>query len=214
MSGMQPEDRRLEPEDHRLEPDDRRLVEDASRGDATAVEGLLARFLPDLRRFVEKRAGTDVLLKESGADLVQSVCRELFTGLRDERFEYRGEREFKQWLYGAAVLKIEGHRRRWRAAMREAGREERLPSEGFDAALSISTTPSADAIRDEERERLRAAIAELPDHYREVVDLAHLQGLSHAEIAARLSITESNSRVLLARALARLATIAARPREA
>lgn len=194
-----------------MQPDERHLVEEASRGDATAIEGLVARYLPELRRFVDQRAGRDLLRKESGADLVQSVCRELFQGLRDERFEYRGEAEFKQWLYGAAILKIEGHRRHWRAAKREAGREEPLATDDGRAPLAPSTTPSANAVLGEEKERLRAAIARLPEHYREIVDLAHLQGFSHAEIAARLSISESNSRVLLARALARLATIASRP---
>ena len=196
------------------EPDDRHLVEEASRGDATAVEGLVARYLPELRRFIDRRAGRDLLRKESGADLVQSVCRELFQGLRDERFEYKGEAEFRQWLYGAAILKIEGHRRQWRAARREAAREEPLATDDARVPHSPSGSPSAHAVRGEEQERLHMAIARLPEHYREIVDLAHLQGLSHAEIAARLAISESNSRVLLARALARLATIASRATDA
>jgi RNA polymerase sigma factor (sigma-70 family) len=59
----------------------------------------------------------------------------------------------------------------------------------------------------EKAERLRAAIARLPEHYREVVELAYVHGLSHAEIAARLAIHETKSRVLLSRALSRLATL-------
>ena len=190
-------------------PDDRRLAEDASRGDEGAVEGLLARFLPDLRRFIDKRADREVLLKESGADLIQSVCREVFEELRDERFEYRGAPEFKQWLYRAALLKLESRRRHWRAGKRDVALEERLGSGDARAPLAGSTSPSSRAVRAEEGERLREAIARLPEHYREIIDLAHLQGLSHAKIAARLSITESNSRVLLARALARLAALGA-----
>src|SRR5438552_14795863 len=86
----------------------RQLVEDASRGEAPAIDALLERYLPDLLRYVRRRAGPAILKKESGSDVVQSVCRELFENLRTERFEYRGEAEFKQWLYGAALLKLEG----------------------------------------------------------------------------------------------------------
>ena len=59
----------------------------------------------------------------------------------------------------------------------------------------------------EEVERLRAALSKLPENYRQVIHLAHVDGLSHREIAERLGISEANSRVLLSRALARLATL-------
>lgn len=194
-----------------MQEDNRRLVEEASRGDAPAIEALLDRYLPDLRRYVDRRAGRAVLEKESGSDLVQSVCRELFDNLRTERFEYRGEKEFKQWLYRAALLKLEGRWRHWRAEKREAGREQVLDAAGASAfpEVAVSGTPSADAVRREDAERLQAALAQLPEHYREIIELAQVDGLSHREIAARLSISETNSRVLLSRALARLATLGA-----
>lgn len=198
-----------------MEPDSRRFVEDASRGDGTAVESLLARYLPDLRRFVDRRADREILLRESGADIVQSVCRELFASLRDERFDYRGDKEFKQWLYAAALVKLENRLRHWRAEKREAAREQRLEGESASTPpdVSLSTTPSANAMRREDVERMRATMAKLPEHYREIVELAHVQGLTHAEISSRLGISVTNSRVLLARALARLSTLGARPRE-
>jgi RNA polymerase sigma factor (sigma-70 family) len=199
-----------------MQKDSRQLVEDASRGDAPAVESLLDRFLPGLLLYVRRRAGPTVLDKESSSDLVQSVCRELFENLRTERFEYRGEAEFKQWLYGAALLKLEGRRRHWRAEKRDAGREAAPFVVGGSDGSSVpidpteSGTPSADAIRREDAERLSAAVASLPEKYRQIIDLAYGQCLSHAEIAERMAISETNSRVLLSRALARLGTIGAR----
>lgn len=193
--------------------DSRQLVEDASRGDVPAVEALLDRFLPGLLLYIRRRAGPAVLEKESSSDVVQSVCRELFESLRTERFEYRGEAELKQWLYGAALLKLEGRRRHWRAEKRDVFREDAPQSSGHPIEPSVSATPSADAMRGEDAERMRAAVASLPDHYRRIIDLAYGQGLSHAEIAERLAISESNSRVLLSRALARLGTIGAKLRE-
>jgi RNA polymerase sigma-70 factor (ECF subfamily) len=194
-----------------MEDRNRELVEDASRGEAPAIEQLLERYLPGLRRYVDRRAGRTVLAKESGSDLVQSVCRELFDDLQSERFEYRGEREFKQWLYRAAMLKLEGRWRHWRAERRDAGRELELDAGASSfAGVAASSTPSAHAMQLEDRERLQSSLALLPESYRRIIELAHVEGLSHREIAERLSITETNSRVLLSRALARLATVGAR----
>lgn len=196
--------------------DNRKLVEDASRGDAVAVEALVEHYLPDLERFVGRRAGPALLRKESSSDLVQSICREVFLHLADERLEYRGEREFKQWLYKAALIKLAERARHWRAEKRDVAREL-APGSVADSALRAASeptesgTPSAAAIRREEAEGLRAAIASLPETYREVVELAYLEGLSHQEIASRLSINETNSRVLLSRAVARLTLLRARP---
>lgn len=196
--------------------DNRKLVEDASRGDAGAVEALVEHYLPDLERFVARRASGPLLRKESSSDLVQSICREVFQHLADERLEYRGEREFKQWLYKAALLKLAERARHWRAERRDAARELG-PGSAADSALRAapepagSATPSAAAIRHEDAQRLRAAIAGLPEGYREIVELAYGEALSHQEIAARLSISETHSRVLLSRAVARLTLLRARP---
>jgi RNA polymerase sigma-70 factor (ECF subfamily) len=194
-----------------MHEDSRHWVEEASRGDVPAIDSLLSRYLPGLMRYVHRRAGPAILAKESSSDVVQSVCREVLESLRTERFEYRGEAEFKQWLYGAAVLKLEGRRRHWRAQMRDALREQ--PS-GTSRVVdpSVSATPSADAMRREDAERLRTAVASLPESYRRIIELAYVEELPHAEIAERLSISETNSRVLLSRALARLATIGAQIR--
>src|SRR5262249_7031190 len=149
-----------------------------------AIESLLGRHLPGLMRYVRKRAGPAILAKESSSDVVQSVCREVLEGLRAERFEYRGEAEFKQWLYGAAVLKLEGRRRHWRAQMRDALRESAAGTSGL-ADPAASGTPSADAMRGEDVERLRTAVASLPESYRRIIDLAYVENLTHAQIAER-----------------------------
>ena len=54
-------------------------------------------------------------------------------------------------------------------------------------------------------ERLQRAFSTLPDEYREVITLARVVGLPHAEIAVKLGKSEGAVRILLHRALARLA---------
>ena len=190
------------------------LVGRASRGDADAIETLLAQHAPALAGFVRRKAG-DLTAKESSSDLVQSVCREVLEGLAAGKFDYRGEEAFRSWLYDAALYKIQNRRRYWRAQRREGAREVAAPrsddSAQGQAELARSTrTPSRDAVDREERGELAELLDELPERYRLVVELAHLEGCPHREIARRMDIGEEASRQLLNRALARLATLRAR----
>lgn len=191
-----------------------RRVDAASRGEVGALEQLLAAFLPDLRKYLARHAGPLVSAKESSSDLAQSVCREVLERLGSERLQYRGEAEFKQWLYNAALFKIRARQRFYLAAMRDAGRDERAganhesrESEAPELSDPAGATPSRAAEQHEDIERMRAALAKLPPKHREVIVLAYVDGLSHKQIAERLELSEANSRVLLSRALARLATL-------
>ena len=197
-----------------MERDTGTLVEQASRGGRGAIDELLERFLPDLQRYVRRHAGGLVAQRESSSDLVQSVCRELLERLEDRRFRYQGEAEFRKWLYGAALMKISNRARYWRADKRHPGREAtpgRAAESSGPEPFETRTTPSREAELGEQLDRLREALERLPERYREVIALAQVDGLTHAEIAERLDITESHSRVLLSRALARLATLGLRP---
>jgi RNA polymerase sigma-70 factor (ECF subfamily) len=176
----------------------------AATGDDAAVEELLARYLPDLERYVAHNAGGFVLAHESRSDLVQSVCREVIVRLRDGRFSYRGEARFRQWLYRAAVMKMMNRHRFYRAARRDAG-QVTPPADSPDVPAP-GATPSEEAGLREDLDRFARAFARLPDNYRTIIQLHHADGRPHAEIARELGITEAHSRVLLSRALAKLAS--------
>ena len=181
----------------------------ASQGDARAAEELLARHLPDLRRYVRRRVSPMLLERESASDLVQSVCREVLQDLG--QFRYQGEAPFRAWLQQAALRKILDRQRYYRADKRDRAREEAVGETLSRAELARLATslgsPSGDAARHEELERLEHALAELSEPDRRLVKLVHLEGLTHAEAAARLGTTEVNSRKQLSRALARLSRL-------
>ena len=191
------------------EESDAALLGEAAQGSRPAIEALVQRLWPDLNRFLKRRAGRLVLDQESGADLTQSVCREMLEGLASERFEYRGDAEFKQWLFRAAELKIKNRQRFYMRDCRAPDRQVAL-----DGALLIqrltssSSSPSQVALRREELERLEQAFDQLDERSRTVTMLFHLRGLSHTAIAAELGIEVGHSRTLLARALARLSRLA------
>ncbi len=188
------------------------LVQRATGGDGGAIEALLRRYLPGLEAWLRGHAGPRILNRESSSDLSQSVCREVLEDLSQGQFEYRGEREFKQWLYQAAALKIK-NRARFYAAERRNADKELTPRSSVDATeqfFQTLCTPSRDASAREELGKLKAGFDQLPERMRTIITRARIEGRSHREIAEEFDISEQNSRMLLSRALARLATLARR----
>ena len=189
------------------------LVRGAVAGDREAKNDLLRRHLPSLRAFVRKNLGGGIRRRESSMDLVNSVCREALQAL--PRFEYRGPESFRNWLLRQAENKIRDRGRYWRRERRTASRESGSLStllKGDDASerlaqLKSYRTPSHDACAREELARAEEAFRSLPPDYREVILLARVAGLSHAEIADRMQRSPAAARTLLSRALARMATL-------
>jgi RNA polymerase sigma factor (sigma-70 family) len=178
------------------------LVADASRGDALAVDELLQRYLPGLRAFIRLRAGPLVRARESSSDIAQSVCREVLETI--DTFRYGGEAGFKHWLYSTALRKLQKRDERWRAQKREAQREV-ADDEALMGCYRALSTPSLKAAAREWLAQVESAFDELSEDDREVITLAKVCGLSHREIALRMERTEQATRLLLHRALAKLA---------
>lgn len=183
----------------------------ATTGDARAIEALLVEFLPGLRAYLAQHAGGLVGKKETPDDLAQSVCREVLERLAEHRLTYQGPAQFRQWLHQAALHKLQNRHRFHRAECRDAAREVEpaaSSSAPLDAWFATLSTPSAHAMRAEDLASLERALAALTEPQRELIQLLRIEGRSHAEVAQRLGITESHSRVLLARTMARLGRLA------
>lgn len=187
-----------------------RLVDQASQGDAQAIEQLLGMHLPGVRAFVRLRMSPDLRGKESVSDVVQSACREVLQHMG--RFEYRGEGNFKHFLYTTALRKVLNKDRYYHKAMRDVRREaergathEASRDDSLSQIYQTLSTPSGHVMTKESIERLERAFDDLPEDYREVVLLSRLMGLSHREIASQLGRSELATRSLLARALTTLA---------
>ncbi len=193
--------------------DAEKLVVRATQGDGPAVDELLERYLPGLQAYVRRNVGQLVQAKESSSDLVQSACREVLKHI--DRFQYDGEDGFRQWLYATAIRKIKDKHRFYLAAKRNAQREvpiePRADTEAGGGWLELVYesfgSPSQHAARQEEVARLAEVFPNLPDNYQTVIRRAYLEHRSHDEIAAELGITNAHARVLLSRALARLAKL-------
>jgi DNA-directed RNA polymerase specialized sigma24 family protein len=77
------------------------------------LESLLERHLEDLQSYVRKNMGAGLAQRESCADLVQSICREVLQS--QGRFEFQGETAFRKWLLQVALRKLIDRRRFYRA---------------------------------------------------------------------------------------------------
>tara|TARA_R110002072_G_scaffold177524_2_gene333471 strand:- start:57195 stop:57788 length:594 start_codon:yes stop_codon:yes gene_type:complete len=177
------------------------LLEAATAGDAAALDELVSRYLPRLHAYVRLHMNAPLRAREASIDVVQSVCREVLE--EREKFVYQGEGPLIGWLLTTAMNKL-------RERARFAGRQKRdvrreKPADLVDPALYASLmTPSRDAIGREEVERLESALDRLSDEHREVIILARIIGLPHADIAEQMDRTASATRKLLGRALTKL----------
>jgi RNA polymerase sigma-70 factor (ECF subfamily) len=65
-------------------------------------------------------------------------------------------------------------------------KHEPLPLEDDSTVVARDLGPEAESLSHERSRQIRAALADLPPHYRAVIELRHFNDLSYAEIAEAL----------------------------
>jgi len=174
----------------------------AQRGELV-LDDLVAEHLPQLRAYVRAHMIPAMRARESAADIVQTVCRALLA--ERDRFDFRGEVEFRAWLFTAARRKIFEKLRFHRRGQRDLRREAMpLGDSDLGGGPRPTATPSAIAAANEQLERLEAALDVLSPDDREVIALSRFAELPVAEVAARMQRSEAAVRKLLGRAVVRL----------
>lgn len=173
------------------------------------VEELLAEHQSQLHAFIRLRSGPLLRSRESSGDLAQSVCREILQ--HQDRLRSPERDGFRHWLYTTAARKISNRVEHWRAQKRDAEREVPLAEDSELGEMLRSygafCSPSAQMRTREEVERIERAFDALPDDYRDVITLHRVAGLSIEAVAERMERTVGATRMLLFRALARLAEV-------
>jgi RNA polymerase sigma-70 factor (ECF subfamily) len=182
----------------------------AKSGDGEAADRLFARVRPWLHVLARTQLGQYLRAKADASDVVQAALLEAVRGLG----QFRGgtEPEFLAWLRKVLARSI-GHevRRYTGTGARDVGREVSLEQDLADSSARLGgvlaaddTSPSGRADRGEQELRLAAALARLPDEYRDVILLRNLEGLPHEQVAQRMGRSVGAVRMLWVRALARL----------
>lgn len=155
-----------------------RLVLRAQKGDIRAFEELVGAHIAQVRRFAQAFARDD----SDAADLAQDALVKVYRSIGSYRFQSA----FSTWLY--AIIRnvfLDGARSR-------AGKERALELP-FDVRHIDITRPSAaedmaraDAQieREQERQRVWRALAEVQAEFRATLVLFDIEGLTYEEVAA------------------------------
>ena len=176
-----------------------------SRADDVAeFDAWFERHRSRLRAFAERRLGGLVRERESPSDIVQSAAREVLKACRRHGLRALGALAFR--MYRQIASKVVDRHRHHAAAKRLPPGSVRADSQ-LGEVLVRRRSPLQKMVLEEDLRRLTAALAELPLHYRDVIVWAHIDGLPHAEIARRLGRSEDASKMLLLRAMTRIATV-------
>jgi RNA polymerase sigma-70 factor (ECF subfamily) len=194
----------------RPDPDPEQLLRQARGGDGDALGRLLELYRNYLAVLARVEIGRQLQGKIDDSDLVQE------TFLEAHRYfgHFRGttEAELTAWLrqilagrLGRLVRRYYGTRRRDIRLEQELALRIWESSQALDASLMAKgSSPSQQAERREQAVLLADALQRLPDHYREVIILSHLEGLPFPEVARRMGRSLDSVKNLWARALGRL----------
>lgn len=154
--------------------------------DAASAERLILDHLPDIatlcnRMFVQLGDAQDAT-----NEAVLAILRSLPS--------YRGEGPVRHWVLKVALNAARNHRRKLTTR-----RETPLTEQEVPRAMSDDPAESR-----EERERLRSAIARLPEQLKEAVTLWYFHGLTQIEIAACVGCSQKTVSQRIKKALQQL----------
>jgi RNA polymerase sigma-70 factor (ECF subfamily) len=186
------------------------LLQRSRAGDGAAFGLLLAQYSRYLSLLARLRIGRDLQGKADADDVVQEAFLEAHRNFT----QFRGdtEAEFLAWLRQILAGRLAHLMRHYLGARGRDARLERQLAHDLDESahglagvlVSPASSPSRQAVRREQAVLLADALSALPEHYREVIVLRHLEGLSFVEVAARMQRSEDSVQKLWVRALALL----------
>lgn len=186
------------------------LLAEAKGGADGALGRLLEQYSHYLTLLARMQIGKRLQGKVDAADLVQEV----FLSVQKQFPQFRGntEAEFVSWLrrimagqFALVLRRYMGTKGRDVNLERDLVAELDQSSMMLDRGLVAShSTPSQHASRREQAVLLAEALSKLSQDHREVIVLRHLEALSFAEVAVRMSRTENSVYKLWVRALGNL----------
>src|SRR6516162_823760 len=190
--------------------DPEQLLRVAMRGDATTLGQLLELYRRYLALLARVQIGQRLQGKVDASDVVQETFLEAHQNF--PRFRGGSEAEFVAWLRQILAGNLADLLRRYLGAKGRDVRLEREIQDAFDRSSILldrglaarQSSPSQQAVRREMAVLLADALAQLPDDYREVLILRHLESLTFPEVARRMGRSLDSVEKLWVRALDRL----------
>jgi RNA polymerase sigma-70 factor (ECF subfamily) len=169
-----------------LEQAVRRLNE----GDVNAAEEIFRIYEPYLRMVVRRRLSQELRVKFDSVDIVQSAWADLWNGFRSARWKFADPARLRGFLVKATLNRLIDHVRQHRQAMTH----ERGIRPGNIELLAVAAGRPSETVQTHELwDQLLAAC---PAEHHELLRLKQ-QGLSSAEIAAKVGLHESSVRRII-----------------
>ena len=165
--------------------DDSLFIDRLRAGDAAAFETLIDRYSNDIYALLYRLTEN----AEEAGDLTQDTFLRALRSIKG----FRGDSELKTWLFRIAINESRNRFRWWKRRRRDV-------TISLDSTYGDSETPFSDTLADgsvspedaalsREREyAIKAALAEIPDVYREAIILCDIEGMSYDETAVALGI--------------------------
>ena len=189
------------------------LLQEARAGDAATLGRLLELYRRYLALLARVQIGHRLQGKVDASDIVQETFLEAHRNF--PRFRGTSEGELVRWLRQILAANLADLLRRYLGAQGRDVRLEREIEDAFDRSsvlldrglVAPQSSPSQQAARREQAVLLADALDQLPDDYRDVLVLRHLEGLTFPQVAARMGRSLDSVEKLWMRGLARLRQI-------
>ncbi len=179
--------------------EDVRLMLAFREGEAAAFEELFRRWSGPLLRYLERMV--------RDLSTAEELVQEAFLRVYRARDRYRPDARFSTWLYRIATnLALNELRRPRRKSIHRS-------TEADDVPELRAESPGSDDVVDARRlaAAVHQALGQLPEKQRAALCLAAVEGLSYAEVAEALDVTEKAVKSLVHRARSTLASRLAEP---
>ena len=189
------------------------LLREARAGDSAILGRLLELYRRYLTLLARVQIGQRLQGKVDAEDLVQETFLEAHQNIG--RFRGASEGEFVRWLRQILAANLSDLLRRYLGTQGRDVRLEREIADAFDRSSALldrglvapQSSPSQQAARREQAVLLADALEQLPDDYRDVLVLRHLEGLTFPQVSSRMGRSLDSVEKLWMRGLARLRQI-------
>ena len=174
------------------------LIPAARDGDDAALNEIWQQLRSYLLIFADQRLDEGLRGKLDASDIVQHSLMEAHRDFGT--FRGQTEDELKSWISRLVVHNLMDAGRRFRQSQqRSVAREVAWDTQSDVSVARYQASASSLARRRETDDELLRAVAELPERSQQVLELRHRMGLSHAEVAEELGMTEAAARKLWSR---------------
>ncbi len=169
-----------------IRAEEQSLVSELKAGSEQAFSLLIAQYSQPIYSLIARSLRDQA----DAADVTQDVFIKVFRNISS----FKGDASLRTWIYRIALHEISNQKRWWCRHKKQEltidATHENEDGDTFclaDALAAADASPFDNAARSQLRTRVEAALASLPEAFREVVVLREIEGFGYEEIAEILN---------------------------